>query len=244
VVAVYSTFLTRAMDQINLDVGLHHLPVVFVADRAGITGDDGPSHHGVLDMVLLTKVPDMTVFAPSSYGEVAQMLHDALDLCTEGPSLIRFAKTMPPTATPDDVGSGLSARLVRSGEGSIAIVGVGKMLGPASEAAATVADQGTSITVWDPRVVKPLDLEMLHDLARHDLVITIEDGLRDGGVGSAIADALRDLASAGGPAVRVLGVPSAYIPHGKPDVILTELGLNTDGIVSEINAWSRADAAS
>jgi 1-deoxy-D-xylulose-5-phosphate synthase len=243
VVAVYSTFLTRAMDQINLDVGLHHLPVVFVADRAGITGDDGASHHGVLDMVLLTKVPDMTVFAPSSYGEVAQMLHDALELCTEGPSLIRFAKTTPPERTPDDVGSGLSARCARQGDGGIAIVGVGKMLAHAREAAAILADQGTSITVWDPRVVKPLDLEMLHDLARHDLVVTIEDGLRDGGVGSAIADALRDLAPAGGPAVRVLGVPSAYIPHGKPDVILTELGLNTDGIVSEINAWSRIAAS-
>jgi 1-deoxy-D-xylulose-5-phosphate synthase len=102
-----------------------------------------------------------------------------------------------------------------------------------------LADHGSDVTVWDPRIVKPLDLEMLHDLARHQLVVTIEDGLRDGGIGSAIADALRDLAPAGGPAVRVLGVPSAYIPHGKPDAILTELGLNADGIVSEINAWSR-----
>jgi 1-deoxy-D-xylulose-5-phosphate synthase len=241
VVAVYSTFLTRAMDQINLDVGLHRLPVVFVADRAGITGDDGASHHGVLDMVLFTKVPGMTVFAPSSYGEVSQMLHDALDLCTEGPSLIRFSKTMPPAQTPDDVGSGLSARLAREGVDSIAVVGVGKMLGPALAAAETLAEQGTSVTVWDPRVVKPFDLEMLHDLARHDLVVTIEDGLRDGGVGSAIADALRDLAPASGMSVRVLGVPSAYIPHGKPDVILTELGLNAEGIVSEINAWSRVN---
>jgi len=239
VVAVYSTFLTRAMDQINLDVGLHQMPVVFVADRAGITGDDGASHHGVLDMVLFTKVPGMTVFAPSSYGEVSQMLHDALELCTDGPALIRFAKTMPPAQTPGDVGSGLSARLAREGTDSIAVVGVGKMLGPALAAAETLAEQGTSITVWDPRVVKPLDLEMLHDLARHDLVVTIEDGLRDGGVGSAIADALRDLAPTGGLSVRVLGVPSAYIPHGKPDAILTELGLNAEGIVSEINAWSR-----
>ncbi|HKY14338.1 MAG TPA: 1-deoxy-D-xylulose-5-phosphate synthase, partial [Microthrixaceae bacterium] len=82
VVAIYSTFMSRAFDQVNLDVGLHHLPVVFVCDRAGITGDDGPSHHGLLDMVLMTKVPDMTVFAPSSYAEVGQMLHDALELCT------------------------------------------------------------------------------------------------------------------------------------------------------------------
>src|SRR5690606_33321254 len=112
VVAVYSTFLTRAIDQVNLDVGLHQQPVVFVLDRAGITGDDGPSHHGVLDLVLCTKVPDMTVFAPSSYGEVGQMLHDALELCTDGPAAIRFPKTMPPPSVDGDVGSGLHARRV------------------------------------------------------------------------------------------------------------------------------------
>jgi len=101
VFAVYSTFLTRAFDQVNLDVGLHNQPVVFVLDRAGITGDDGASHHGVLDMVLLTKVPGMTVFAPSSYSEVGQMLSDALEFCT-GPAAIRFPKTMPPAPEPGD----------------------------------------------------------------------------------------------------------------------------------------------
>ena len=92
VVAVYSTFLTRAFDQVNLDVGLHHQPVIFCLDRAGITGDDGPSHHGVLDMVLLTKVPGMTVFAPSSYQELQQMFHDAVGI-TDGPVSIRWPKT-------------------------------------------------------------------------------------------------------------------------------------------------------
>jgi 1-deoxy-D-xylulose-5-phosphate synthase len=238
VVAVYSTFLTRAIDQVNLDVGLHRQPVIFVADRAGITGDDGPSHHGVLDLVLFTKVPDMTVFAPSCRGEVAQMLHDALELC-DGPAMIRFPKTAPPPEQPGDVGSGLSARLVRRGS-HICIIGVGKMLAAAREAADRLAESGTEVTVWDPRVVKPLDGEMLHDAARHDLVITIEDGLRDGGVGSMIADALRDLAPSDGPAVRVLGVPSAFLPHGKPDDILRELGLDADGILSEVRAWQGA----
>jgi 1-deoxy-D-xylulose-5-phosphate synthase len=242
VVAVYSTFLTRAIDQVNLDVGLHRLPVVFVADRAGITGDDGASHHGLLDMVLFTKVPDMTVFAPSSYAEVGQMLHDALDLCTEGPALIRFSKTAPPAATVDDVGSGLSARLVREGAGQICVIGVGKMLSVAREAAERLADDGIEVTVWDPRVVKPLDMEMLHDAARHELVVTIEDGLRDGGAGSMIADALRDLAPAAGPSVRVLGVPSAYLPHAKPEAILSQLGLDADGVLSEIRAWQRSAA--
>lgn len=241
VFAVYSTFLTRAFDQVNLDVGLHGQPVVFVLDRAGITGDDGPSHHGILDMVLLTKVPNMTVFAPSSVAEVTRMLGDALELCTDGPASLRFPKTMPPENEDDVTGSGLAARKVRDGE-RICIIGVGKMLNRAKEAADRLAEDGHEVTVWDPRVVKPLDADMLTDAARHDLVITIEDGLRDGGVGSAIADALRDLAPIDGPSVRVLGVPSAYLQHNKPDALLADLGLTAEGIVSEVAAWTRASA--
>jgi 1-deoxy-D-xylulose-5-phosphate synthase len=212
-----------------------------VLDRAGITGDDGPSHHGLLDMVLCTKVPDMTVFAPSSYGEVGQMLHDALELCTDGPAAIRFPKTMPPAHEEGDVGSGLSGRKVSEGE-TICLIGVGKMLAVAREAAARLAEDGITATVWDPRVVKPLDAEMLHDAASHRLVVTIEDGLRDGGVGSMIADALRDLAPVDGPSVRVLGVPSAYLAHAKPDDILHDLGLDVDGVLSEVSAWRGASA--
>ena len=114
VVAMYSTFLTRAFDQVNLDVGLHRQPVVLCLDRAGITGDDGASHHGVLDLVLCTKVPGMTVFCPSSYQELQVMLHDALDITT-GPSVIRFPKTAPRVVAAWDVGSGLRARRVRAG---------------------------------------------------------------------------------------------------------------------------------
>ncbi|HNI34501.1 MAG TPA: 1-deoxy-D-xylulose-5-phosphate synthase [Microthrixaceae bacterium] len=238
VFAVYSTFLTRAIDQVNLDVGLHQQPVIFALDRAGITGDDGASHHGVLDMVLLTKVPDMTVFAPSSSAEVGQMLRDAIELCT-GPAAIRFPKTMPPEGSGAEVGAGLVGRRVRDGE-EICIIGVGKMLEAATIAADMLAESGASVTVWDPRVVKPLDADMLADAARHRLVVTIEDGLRDGGVGSAIADALRDLAPVDGPSIRVLGVPSAYLQHDKPDHLLATLGLTADGIVSEVSAWQRA----
>ena len=240
VVAVYSTFLTRAIDQVNLDVGLHGQPVVFVLDRAGITGDDGASHHGVLDMVLLTKVPDMTVLAPSNYAEVGQMLHDALELCTDGPAAIRFPKTMPPD---DDVGtgSGLTARRVREGS-EICLIGVGKMLAAARRAADRLAELGHDVTVWDPRVVKPLDPEMLTDAAGHRLVVTIEDGLRDGGVGAAIADSLSKLAPVGGPAVRVLGVPSVYLAQAKPDLILSRLGLDADGMVDEVLAWIRTSS--
>ena len=240
VVAVYSTFLTRAFDQVNLDVGLHGQPVVFVLDRAGVTGDDGASHHGLLDMVLLSKVPDMTMFAPSNYAEVGQMLHDSLDLCTDGPAAIRFAKTMPP-ADDDGCGSGLSGRKVRSGS-EICLIGVGKMLAAARAAADRLADEGHDVTVWDPRVVKPLDPEMLADAAGHRLVVTIEDGLRDGGVGSAVADSLSKLAPVNGPVVRVLGVPSVYLAQGKPDTILSRLGLDADGVMDEVMAWVRSNA--
>ena len=232
VVAIYATFLTRAIDQVVYDVGLHEQPVVFCLDRAGITGDDGPSHHGVLDMSLVTKVPGMTLFAPSSYQELGVMLHDALDLCT-GPATIRWSKTPAPTVADTEVGSGLSGRKVRDGR-DVCILAVGKMLGAARAAAETLAEEGIEASVWDVRVV-PFDQEMLADAADHPVVLTAEDGIRDGGVGSLIADALsrRDGPS---PRVRVLGTPTAFIPHGKPDHILAELGLDADGLTAEARA--------
>ena len=115
VVAVYSTFLSRAWDQIVYDVGLHSLPVVFCIDRAGITGDDGPSHHGLFDLALLTKVPGLTVFAPSSFEEVAVMLEEAMRI-TSGPVALRWPKTTARHVTADQVGHGRSARRVRTGD--------------------------------------------------------------------------------------------------------------------------------
>ncbi len=212
VVALYSTFLTRAFDQVNLDVGLHTQPVVFVLDRAGITGDDGPSHHGVLDMVLLSKVPDMTMFAPSNYAEVSRMLTDALDLCTEGPAAIRFPKTMPRSETTWRPATACPrARSVPVA--TSASSGWARCSGRPARRPQRLAEEGHSVTVWDPRVIKPLDPDMLADAADHRLVVTIEDGLRDGGIGAAIADTLSKLAPVDGPAVRgarrPVGVPGA-----------------------------------
>lgn len=238
VVALYATFLSRAFDQVNLDVSLHNQPVVFALDRAGITGDDGPSHHGVLDMVLMSKIPNSTIFAPSSYAEVSRMLEDALDLCTDGPTAIRFSKTLPGTDDPT-TGSGLNARKVRPGS-DVCIIGVGKMLVPALEAAEELAEHGIDATVWDPRVVKPLDPNMLHDAASHELVVSIEDGLRDGGIGESILDNLSKLSHPSGPTVRVLGIPTVHLSHAKPDTILSALGLNSKGIVDEVLAWQSA----
>jgi 1-deoxy-D-xylulose-5-phosphate synthase len=240
VFAVYSTFLTRAFDQVNLDVGLHGEPVVFCLDRAGITGDDGPSHHGVLDMVLLTKVPGMTVFAPSSYQEVGQMLHDALEI-SDGPSAIRWAKTDARHVGPDEVGSGLNARQLLAGT-ELCIISIGKMLDAAEAAAMQLASEGISVSLWDARVVKPLDINMLTAAAEHPFVITIEDGLRDGGVGSAISDSLSELTiGRTPPRVRTLGVPTQYIAHGKPAAILSELGLDAAGITESARLLCRAE---
>src|SRR5215211_1596668 len=243
VVAIYSTFLTRAFDQVNLDVGLHRQPVVFAVDRAGITGDDGASHHGVLDLALLTKVPGMTVLAPSSAQELAVMFEDALAI-TDGPVAIRFPKTTARTARPDEVGSGLRARKARDGDGPLAILAVGKLLAAAEEAAEALAGEGVDATVWDVRVCKPLDPEMLADAARHRVVVTAEDGIREGGVGSAIADAVGCSGSlAGAPEVLVLGTPVEFLAHGKPDAILAELGLDGSGIATAARRALGAAAA-
>jgi 1-deoxy-D-xylulose-5-phosphate synthase len=234
VVAVYSTFFSRAFDQANLDVGLHGLPVVFALDRAGITGDDGPSHHGVLDMALTTQIPGMTVFAPSSAEEVGVMLEQALEL--PGPSAIRFPKTPARHATAGGVGHGLDARLVRRGDGSVCILAVGKMVEAAEDAAAKLATDGIEATLWDVRVVTPPDEAMLADAVSHSLVVTVEDGVRVGGAGAFLVDRMRRLPGVNHPLppVRLLGVPRDYVPHGRPDRILAELGLDGDGIAQTV----------
>lgn len=234
VVAVYSTFLSRAFDQANLDVGLHHLPVVYCLDRAGITGDDGPSHHGILDLVLLSKVPGMTMFAPSSYQELQVQLHDALELC-DGPASLRWPKTPAPMVEEAEVGHGLSARQARTGA-DVCLIGVGKLFGTCLEAAELLAADGIEATVWDPRVVKPLDPAMLDDAASFDLIVTAEDGLRDGGIGAAIAREVgeRTVGTGRTPRVSVEGVPTEYLPQAKPDAILAELGLDAVGIAATV----------
>jgi 1-deoxy-D-xylulose-5-phosphate synthase len=231
VVAIYSTFLSRAFDQVNLDVGLHGLPVVFVVPRAGITGDDGPSHHGVLDLAQMLSVPGMTVFAPSSVREVKVMLESALGL--DGPSSLRFPKTPSRVVSPRDVGEGLSARRLRRGDGAVCILAVGTMVEQALEAARLLSDTGVEPTVWDVRVVRPADPAMLLDAAGHALVVTVEDGVRIGGAGTHLADALGELEQGPRrPPVMCLGVPLDYIPHAKPARIHAQLGLDGPGIAA------------
>ena len=246
VVAVYSTFLTRAIDQITYDVGLHKQPVIFAIDRAGVTGDDGPSHHGVLDMVLLSKVPGMTMFAPSSYQELQVMLDQAVAITTgpnPGPVSVRWSRAAAPHVAEHEIGHGLRGRKVREGD-ELCIIAVGQMLGAAVKAADSLRAEGHSVTVWDPRCIKPLDPAMLDDAARHRFVLTVEDGLRVGGIGSAIADELSELTLgvAVPPKVRVLGTPVAFMAHGKPDEIFAEIGLDAAGITASALSLIHAES--
>jgi len=227
VVALYSTFLNRAWDQVVYDVALHRLPVIFCLDRAGITGDDGPSHHGIYDMTLLAKVPGMRVLAPSSTEDLQQMLRDAMTLADSGPVVIRYPKGQARHVPEGDVGSGLSARSMTTGDGSVAILAIGKMVGAAERAVADLASRGISATLWDVRCCAPLDPEMIADAARHRAVVTCEDGFREGGIGFSISEAVREIAQV---PVTVLGVPTKFIPHDKPDVILAQFGLDAAGI--------------
>jgi 1-deoxy-D-xylulose-5-phosphate synthase len=234
IVALYSTFLNRAWDQVVFDVALHRLPVIFCLDRAGITGDDGPSHHGIYDMALLSKVPGMRVLAPSSVQELQQMMSDALQLADSGPVAIRYPKGRAREVGEHEVGSGLAARqLLTDNTNNLCILAVGKLVGAAAEAAAILTATGINITLWDVRSCAPLDPEMIADAATHNIVITAEDGIRDGGIGMTIADAIYSSPNTKA-AVHVLGVPMKFIPQAKPDAILAKLGLDARGIVNQV----------
>ncbi|MHB1970333.1 MAG: 1-deoxy-D-xylulose-5-phosphate synthase N-terminal domain-containing protein, partial [Acidimicrobiales bacterium] len=229
VVAVYSTFFSRAFDQAHLDVGLLDLPVVFVFDRSGITGDDGPSHHGLLDIALCLAIPNMTVFAPSSAAEVEVMLRTALSL--SAPAAIRYPKTMP---RPFDghVGEGLSARRVRSGDGSLCVLALGKMAPAAYAALELMGADAEHVTLYDVRVLPP-DPTMIDDALTHARIITVEDGTRHGGAGTLMVAAVRGRAQELGrpfPTTRILGVPRVFLTHDRPDHLLGEIGLDPDGL--------------
>ena len=233
IVAVYSTFFSRAFDQANLDVGLHGLPVVFALDRAGITGPDGASHHGVLDLALCLRIPGMTVLAPSSDLELKAMLHTALTL--DGPVSIRYPRGAARRAAASDVGSGLAGRRVRQGR-DVCILAVGRMLDAAEAAATELAAEGVDATVWDVRCVSPLDPAMIADAMAHPLVVTVEDGVRSGGAGAHIVATVADAAEGRAtPPVIVLGTPTEFIPHAAdPAAIHARLGLDGPGIASRV----------
>jgi 1-deoxy-D-xylulose-5-phosphate synthase len=231
VVAIYSTFFSRAFDQAHLDVGLLNLPVVFVFDRAGVTGDDGPSHHGLLDIALCLAIPNMTVFAPSSAEEVPGMLATALSMTT--PTALRFPKTLP---KPFDgkVGDGLEARAVVRGDGSLCVLAVGKMAPAAYKALSLMGDDAERVTLYDVRVLPP-DPSMIAAALDHERIMTVEDGTRHGGAGTLMVSAVRSRAqdlSRPFPMTRILGTPRAYLEQHRPDRLLAELGLDAEGLAA------------
>jgi len=236
VVCVYSTFFSRAFDQANLDVGLLNLPVLMVFDRAGITGDDGPSHHGILDMALCLAIPNVTIFAPSTAEEIPGMMKTALSLTS--PTALRFPKTLP---RPMDglVGEGLNARRITTGDGSLCVLAVGKMAATAYHALQLLGEDAAKVTLYDVRVLPP-DPAMIDHALEHDRVITVEDGTRHGGAGALMVSAVRSRAQELAqpfPTTRILGVPRAYLQQHKPDALLGEIGLDDEGLAA---AFSRA----
>ncbi|MEX0835004.1 MAG: transketolase C-terminal domain-containing protein, partial [Nitriliruptor sp.] len=199
VVALYSTFFTRGFDQANLDVGLHDEHVVFCFDRAGITGNDGASHHGVLDLGLMLRIPTATVLAPSTEEDLRALLEVALDL--DGPVSLRFPKYAVATAAAlglDGPGEGLEAaevrRVAEEVDTDLCLLAVGDRVGPALEAAELLGEHGIETTVWDVRSVRPADPRMLAAAAQAPLVVTVENGYVAGGAGAHLADRIVELA--------------------------------------------------
>lgn len=231
VVAIYSTFIARAFDQVNLDVGLHKAPVVFVLDRAGITGDDGPSHHGVLDIIEFLAIPDMTVLAPSCLEDIDHMLKYALSL--DGPSMIRFPKTLGPEKLSISGSEDIAPRELVGGT-EVALVAVGKMVAPALHAAEILGELGLSVSVWDPRILSRFDRGFLSSLLSHRIVVSVEDGFVPGGYGTRLRFHLNEIEGPDSVKFLELGVPVTYLPHGKADEILGDLGLDAQGMADSI----------
>jgi 1-deoxy-D-xylulose-5-phosphate synthase len=231
VVCIYSTFLQRAFDQVMCDVALHKLPVTFVLDRAGITGDDGASHHGMLDLAYLRLIPGMTVTAPSTPDELRLLLATAL--AHDGPFALRYPRGAAPHAgsVPMRPLSIATMNIVRTGD-DIALLAVGKMVGVAAAAAEALAAEGVTCTVIDARYVKPLDPGLAELAARHPAVLTIEDGTVIGGFGDAVLEALAE-ADLSVP-IRRLGLPDRFIEHGAQPLLLHKFSLDVDGVTAAV----------
>jgi 1-deoxy-D-xylulose-5-phosphate synthase len=233
VVAVYSAFLQRAFDQIVADVALHDLPVVFLVDRAGITGPDGPSHHGVFDLSYLRMIPNMVVGAPADATELCGMIETAVD--HDGPIAIRYPKTAAvsvPTIPAEPIPVG-EAQLLSTGS-EVLLVAVGRMVEVAEKAALDLGERGVSVGVVNARWVKPLDPRILEWAAPVAHVVTLEDNVLAGGFGSAVMEAF----SGAGMAKEVtrIGVPDQFLPFGSPSDLHESVGMDSEGVVGRVLA--------
>src|ERR1035441_568243 len=233
VCAIYSTFLQRAFDPIVHDVCLQKLPVVFCMDRAGLSGDDGPTHHGLFDIAYLRGIPGIVLMAPKDEDELADMMKTALQL--SGPSAIRYPRGavagVPRKAAPEVIPVG-KAEVLQDGA-DVAILGLGPMIKMAQELAGRLEQDGFSATVINPRFVKPIDREMLeHYAGRVTAFVTFEDHVKMGGFGSAVVEALDEMGSVL-PVVRI-GWPDQFIEHGKVDDLRAKYGLSVDGALAQV----------
>jgi len=235
VVAIYSTFLNRAFDQLLLDVALHKAGVTFVLDRAGITGDDGPSHHGIWDLALTGIVPTLHVAAPRDGAILRETLHEALDI-SDAPSLIRFPKgPVGPDIPAFERRDGIDV-LYRGESADVLLVSVGAMAKICVEAGSQAYREGVGVTVIDPRWVKPLPQSLLTMARRYKSVVVVEDGIRHGGIASTISEMFRD-AELDVP-IHSIGVPLEFIEHSKRGEIMTDLGITAQNITHQLVSWS------
>jgi 1-deoxy-D-xylulose-5-phosphate synthase len=232
VVAVYSTFLNRAFDQLLMDVALHRLPVTVVLDRAGVTGDDGPSHNGMWDLSILQIIPGLSVAAPRDASRLRELLRECLDI-SDGPSVIRYPKgAVVREFEPVAALGRMDVLRAAPAEKDVLLVAVGPMAEICLEASSLLAAQGIGVTVVDPRWVKPLDPELVREAAAYKLVVVVEDNGRVGASGDAVARALRD-ADVDVP-VRTYGIPQRFLDHAKRPKLLAEFGLTGQDLAREI----------
>lgn len=234
VIAIYSTFLNRAFDQLLLDVALHNAGVTFVLDRAGITGDDGPSHHGIWDLALTGIVPNMHVGAPRDGARLKEILRQCVEI-ENAPSMIRFPKGAIPADIPAvERVSGVDI-LHRGASQQVLLISIGSMASMALEVAQLAKQQSIEITVVDPLWVKPISPTVIAMCADYGTVVVMEDGIKHAGIASSISEVLRDAEST--CTLHSIGVPLEFIEHSKRNEILDDLAITPAAIVQQIAGW-------
>ena len=241
VVAIYATFVNRAFDQVLMDVGLHRAGVTFVLDRAGVTGPDGASHHGMWDLSLLQLVPGIRIAAPRDAATLRAELGEALEV-PDAPTVLRFSKGAPPQDIPAISRIGGMDLLHRTGAHDVLVVAVGSMVPLGLDLAGRLGAQGIGVSVVDPRWAIPVDAELPGLAARHRLVVVVEDNGRVGGVGNAVGQVL----TGAGVPVPVLGfgLPQRFLPHGERPEVLEECGLTAQEVSRQVvEAVARLDHA-
>jgi len=236
VVAIYSTFLNRAFDQTLMDVALHQLPVTFVLDRAGVTGPDGASHHGMWDGSIMQLVPGMKIAAPRDAKRVAELLNEAVEVA-DGPTVVRFPKGQVggEVEATSKLGGMDVLRAPAAGLGpDVLLVGAGPMALTGLEVADRLADHGIGVTVVDPRWTKPVDEALVGAARQHRLVVVVEDNGRVGGFGDAVGRLLRDH-DVDVP-VKTFGLPQEFLCHGTREEVLEEAGLTPQQLALQVTA--------